>query len=98
MSLLDKRKLERYALSIPAYLKYNTVQGQESTQHITQDVSAGGAFFHSKQLLPVGTGVKVDLVLPNQVRVKMNGAVIRSNRHGIAVCFDKKYKIIPSRN
>jgi hypothetical protein len=98
MSLIDKRKMERYALAIPAFLTFNSSQEKEPVEHITRDVSAGGAFFHTYRAIPVGTGVMVDLVLPNRVRIKVGGAVVRSTLNGMAVCFDSKYEIIPSRS
>ena len=98
MSLINKRKMERYALSISAFLKFNSGQEKEAIEHRTKDVSAGGAFFHTNRSTPIGTGVKVDLMLPNRVRVKVDGAVIRSTHSGMAVSFDRKYKIIQSQN
>lgn len=98
MSILDKRKMERYPMAISAYLTFNAAQNEKAIEHVTRDICAGGAFFHASRSFPVGTDVQVDLVLPNRVRVKVDGAVIRSTQNGMAICFDNKYKIIPSQN
>lgn len=98
MSVLDKRKMERYNLAISAFLKFNVAEEKKASKHVARDICAGGAFFNSRRSVPVGTGVKVDLILPNRVRIKVDGAVIRSTQNGVAISFDNKYKIIPSRN
>lgn len=70
----------------------------------TNDICAGGAFFKTDSPLPVGSDVEVDLVLPfetlkalssDQIRVRVTGAVLRSNAEGMAVVFDKGFEIIP---
>jgi len=98
MIMLDKRKTERYALSLSAFLTSHSIPGNGKVQHVTRDISASGAFFHSHRPIPVGTEVKVDLVMPNRVHIKVDGAVVRSSLNGMAVSFDNKYEIVPSRS
>jgi hypothetical protein len=98
MPLLNKRKIERYELSIPALIIFDTEQEKEPVEHITRDISSKGAFFYVDHSIQIGSGCKVDLVLPNQVHIKVAGTIIRSAQNGIAVCFDNKYQIFSSKN
>jgi hypothetical protein len=52
----------------------------------------------------VGTEMQVDLVLPldelkkiegKRANIKLKGAVIRTGEKGMAIIFDKKYRISP---
>ena len=75
---------------------------------LTRDICSGGAFFLSNNAPAVGTGVKMNLVLAikknsfskeeKKSRIDVAGKVVRTNKYGMAVCFDKKYKIIPFRS
>jgi hypothetical protein len=67
------------------------------------DIS-GGAFFKTSAPLPLGTRVKMDLILSQdklnignraETHIDVSGSVIRTELQGIAVCFDKKYSITP---
>lgn len=95
MIISERRKVERYDLQIPALLQFE--KGQEPVEHLTRDISSAGAFFFANESMPVGTPVKVDLMLPNRVQIKVNGAVVRSIDSGMAVRFDKGHKIIPEK-
>ena len=101
----NKRKLERFKIRAPAKIIPIASGRKKSTFDLeTNNVSAGGAFFHTSQSLPEGTQVDVDVVLPldkleilrsssKQVHLKISGRVVRSETEGIAVCFDKDYQI-----
>ena len=103
----EKRRLERYELRIPAKIEVVTSdQGRETLDLFTSDICAGGAFFHTDQPLPEGTDVKIDLVLSleeikklredtSHAYIKIKGKVIRSESAGMAVCFNRNYKIQP---
>lgn len=107
MPELGKRKMERFSLELPARISITgkaKVEEPESFECITSDISAGGAFFHTDKLLPVGTEMHVDLVLPldelkkikgKRARIKVKGAVVRMGEKGMAICFDEEYKISP---
>ena len=100
-----KRKLERFSLKAPAkIIPIDSNRKKSAFDLETNNVSAGGAFFHTSQSLPEGTQVEVDVVLPldkleilrdssKQVHLKISGRVVRSETEGIAVCFDKDYQI-----
>ena len=68
----------------------------------TKDICAGGAFLSTLQPVPLGRQVKIDLVLHSKTiqsltkkraHITVKGKVIRAESTGIAVCFDKSYKI-----
>jgi len=104
---LGKRKMERFSLELPArILVVDEVKKEEpeSLECLTCDISAGGAYFHTDQPLPVGTEMHIDLVLPldelkkiegKKASIKVKGAVVRIGEKGMAICFDEKYKISP---
>lgn len=73
----------------------------------TRDVCAGGAFFRTDQVLSEGTEVAIDLVLPldelkklegRKTLIKVSGKVIRSEDEGMAIQFNKRFKMVPMTN
>lgn len=107
MNGIDKRKVERFPLELPAFLKVGDESEGETVEFVTSDVCSGGAFFPTDKPIPVGTEVKVDLVIPidqlkkieaDKVLITVAGSVIRTEKRGMAVCFDNKYKIMPIRD
>lgn len=104
----NKRRLERFDLEIPAKVKVSvSAEVEEVSDLFTNDISSGGAFFHTEQPLPEGTVVEIDLILPldkliksqkgsgQYTRVKVNGQVLRSETTGMAVSFHDDYQISP---
>ncbi|MCP4022216.1 MAG: hypothetical protein GY729_10270 [Desulfobacteraceae bacterium] len=102
----EKRLYERYEIDFPAQL---TVDKEEGTQVLkdlhTDNISTGGAFINTDQPLPVGTNVNVTLVLPldelkkikaYKVNVNISGQVIRQQKNGVVIGFDKTYLITRS--
>ena len=105
----EKRKLERFELKVRA-----KVEGLRPGQHtaplnlVTNDICAGGAFFHTGNSLPEGTRVQIDLVLPlgrlrrlikeyDEARIRVTGTVVRREPAGMAVSFNRDYKIHPQK-
>ena len=111
MSVIEKRRLERFSLKLPARLfVVDENQDKETIDLVTSDICSGGAFVETHQRLPVGTEVKIDLILPldelkkeleklkgRKTLIKVSGAVIRSNERGLAICFDERFRILPIR-
>ena len=100
----ERRKLERFSFEVPARIDVLVSGESKKTFDLpTSDICAGGAFFHTPDPLPIGTQVKIDLILDRGLRggeailahIKLGGAVLRSESTGMAICFDKSYKIIP---
>lgn len=109
MEEIEKRKLERFDLKIPAKIEVKTSDQEEEVLNLlTSDICSGGAFFHTTQPLPEGTEVKIDLVLPldklnkikddyQQVYIKITGTVLRSESRGMAIYFNEDYLIHPRK-
>lgn len=104
MSGEDKRRLERFNLGLPSQISVGTGPDQQNIDLFTRDISSGGAYFHTEAPLPVGTVVKIDLVISldelkkiesRKALIKVSGEVVRSENKGMAICFEKDYKIIP---
>ena len=100
-----KRKLERFGLKAPAQIIPIDSNREKSTfDLVTSNICAGGAFFYTSYSIPEGTQVDVAVVLPldkleilkdssKQVHLKISGKVVRTEADGIAVRFDKNYRI-----
>ncbi len=103
--MVERRRLERFELAVPASLQVISGTGdreQEFINLLTKNVCAGGAYFYTDHPLPENTLVKIDLVLSierlkkikgKQAQIKVKGQVIRSEPNGMAICFDPEYSI-----
>ena len=105
--MLERRKLERFDLSLPATIRVvapDPEREKEAINLLTKNICEGGAFFDTSQTLPQGTEVKTNLVLPLKgLKFKMiqedrsyiwaKGVVSRSEPDGMAISFRKGYKI-----
>ena len=101
--------MERFSIEIPAEIEVtSSVREQPLLNLMTKNVSAGGAYFRTKKSLPVGTEVKIDLILPlsklkkflknrEQVTVNIQGTVLRSESDGMAIGFSENYQFRPSK-
>jgi len=103
----DRRKLERFNLQlqarIEAFLKHKD-NSPVILDLVTADISAQGAFFNTEDSLEKGTRVKVDLInVPKRPKtsaikralIQVTGKVLRTNATGMAVVFDKGYRLSP---
>jgi len=103
---IERRKMERFSLELPAcLLMTNESENQESIELVTSNVCAGGAFFKTEKPLPPGIELRIELFIHldklkniggKRSRIEVLGSVIRTEKQGMAVCFDKKYKIHPT--
>jgi hypothetical protein len=103
----ERRKLERFDLRVPAKIK---MVGQHLSGKplnlMTKDICAGGAFFPTPDPFPKGAKVKIDLILDRGSRdgegrmahIKVGGAVLRLESGGMAIGFDKSYRMTPLNN
>ena len=101
--MAEKRTVERFSLRLPARVSvYKRDRDDEVMEFLSSNISAGGAFFETKQDLPVGTEVKIVLLVPmKKIRrpggkdacIKASGLIIRSEEKGFAVRFGEKYEI-----
>jgi hypothetical protein len=105
--MIKQRKMERFNLGIPATIEV-VAEGDDSGKKIlyviTKNICAGGAFFDTMSQLPNGAQVKIRLVLNlgrlrglkrRRAHLKLSGTVLRSESTGMAIHFDKSYRIIP---
>ncbi len=104
----ERRELERFKLRLPARIEVVSRVPEVEKDIInieTDNISSGGAFFHTLSPLPEGTQIKIDIVLnslklriPKNRRphIKVSGNVLRSEATGMAIRFDKEYRIIPT--
>jgi hypothetical protein len=101
----EKRKVERFSLALPTYLStVNKGKKRKSLKFITSNICSGGAFFKTEKPLSIGTDVKLNIILPldkfknvkgKTSHINISGSVIRTDQQGMAICFDKRYKITP---
>jgi len=102
----EKRKVERFDLKIETVLNVQD-EAPKSTQPmlLSRDISCAGEFLDTDNPLPIGTRVELNLLLSQhelvgkaqdeKINIFTSGRVVRTNDHGMAVEFDKLYKISP---
>jgi hypothetical protein len=103
MSAFKKRTMERYDLKMPANLTFEGEAGKQSfLKMMTKNICSGGALLETSSSLPLGTEVKIDLVLPLEqfknldapkAHIAVSGEVIRSGKSGLAICFNEHFRI-----
>ncbi|MFP4011482.1 MAG: PilZ domain-containing protein [Spirochaetaceae bacterium] len=104
----DKRRLERFSLTVPAQLRYRDRTGAEqryATQ--TRNISAEGAYFHfGEHEVPIGAQVEVELVLTferlkellnaaDRVTARVEGRILREEPDGVVVVFNQPFRFFP---
>jgi hypothetical protein len=105
MNASDKRKLERFDLKLPTKLSWlGKDKKRKSIELMTNNICSGGAYLATDSPLPKGTEIKMDMILKfdrfhefrgQQSHIDVSGFVIRTDQQGMAICFDRKYKISP---
>lgn len=106
MAETDIRKMTRFNLELTAYLSVtDNGEKDKSIALMTSNICAGGAYFLTDRPMSKGTELKMDLILEldrlhelggRQSHIHVSGLVIRTDQQqGMAVCFDRKYKISP---
>ncbi len=105
MNTKDRRALERFSLDLPALLimRDGPRDPEQRFETHTRDVSANGAFVYLERSPGMGTRVRVEMQLvidslpqlidvPEQVRLSVEGKVVRRNHQGIGIVFDAQLK------
>jgi hypothetical protein len=97
--------MERFSMEVPAWISLsNESERPNSFEAMTRDICAGGAFLITDQLLSVGTGVEMIMILSfnhsqtmenRHSRIDVSGSVVRMESQGIAVCFNNNCQISP---
>ena len=102
--MAEKRSVERFDLGLKAFVSVSDdTDESESLAMLTRDISANGVYLLTDRPLPVGTRVKVDMVLSldelkklgGKALIKTSGKVLRTETGGMAICFDRNSKILP---
>ena len=102
----EKRKDERFDLCLSAtilVISKNVAEKGKVLHLLTKDICLGGSFFVTSKLLPVGTEVRIQIVLPlhmlKTVRERKallrveKGVVLRHESNGMAIEFEKGREI-----
>jgi Tfp pilus assembly protein PilZ len=102
---IERRKMERFDLKLPTKLSLaGKDKEHKSIELMTRNICSGGAFFKTNKPLTVGTDVKLAVILPLDkfkivkhkiLYIDVSGSVIRTDQQGMAIRFDRKYKISP---
>jgi hypothetical protein len=102
---IEKRKIKRFTMALPSIVWPQTENSEMPPLYlISRDVSSNGAFFLTPTSLDAGTRVGVILFLElgastqqkaSKAQVTLNGIITRVEKEGMAVCFEKKFKISP---
>jgi len=105
MVMEEKRTYERFDLKVPIKIKLDKPETDEGEFiFTTNNICAGGAFFHTEKQIPEGMKVNLDFVISidklkefvnSQCRIIVSGEVIRRDSTGMAVRFEEDYEIIP---
>jgi len=105
MKETNRRRLERFDIALPAKVAAGPGKGENIFTLTTANVSAGGAFFKTDAVLPVGTEVLVELTLlaelfrnvkpANSTLVRLAGKVLRHERDGMAIVFSEHFHMQP---
>jgi hypothetical protein len=101
----EKRKVERFDLHIETILNVQNeaIMGKAPVL-LTRDISCTGVFLTTSNPLPIDTRVDLDLLLNQneldsgssknkRTNISTSGKVVRTNEQGMAVEFDKLYKV-----
>ena len=101
----DRRKAERFFLELSTHLcVINRNNNSKCLELVTSNISSEGAYFKTENPLSIETDVKLDIILPLEKfknvkdrisHIEVSGSVIRTDQQGMAICFDKRYKIFP---
>ena len=101
----ERREFERFDLELLARVEVETPGREiEPFSLKTSNISAGGAFFPIAEPLSEGTKVQLNLLLVveklkkltgYECHIKVKGTVVRSEEAGMAVRFQRNYKMIP---
>jgi hypothetical protein len=102
----EKRKIQRIELHAPARIEAMAKGGKKiSLQADTKDISSHGAFFLTEEPIEENAKLDIELLLSmerlldllqgkKQIRILINGTVVRTEPDGIAVRFGRRYQII----
>ncbi len=100
----EKRKVDRFDLHIETILNVQDEAIMDKVPILlTRDISCTGVFLTTNNPLPIDTKVDLQLLLnqhelssqskDKRTNISTSGKVVRTNEQGMAVEFDKLYKV-----
>jgi hypothetical protein len=90
---MDKRIRPRIPLKLAGKI---VSKDQNAVNGRTRDISSVGAYFDAENMIPEGTDVEVEVLLPveelsevkgSEAKMKVSGTVVRVEKGGVAVLF-----------
>lgn len=101
---METRKVERFDLRIETLLKVrDEAIADKPPVLFSRDISCDGVFLATDCPFPIGTNLDLNLLLSQpefssmpedeRINISTSGKVIRTDDQGMAVEFDKQYKI-----
>lgn len=104
----ERREFERLYLELPARVEAETPGKENEILSLkTSNISAGGAFLLTDKPLPEGKQAQLNLILAieklkelidSECLIKVKGTVVRSEEIGMAIRFQRNYKMISTRS
>ena len=103
---MEQRVYERFQVALPTRVEVVSSGGEQVFEARTRDISARGAFLHTRDALPEGSRVRLDFTVESeriskltgsQGLIRVEGTVVRSTPEGIAIRFDRESRILGSR-
>ena len=100
--LIDRRKQSRYTTPLRVKLEIMTVSGKHILHLCTSNVCSGGVLCDTDRIFPIGSEVKVSLLVESEgvkksmgarTLIKIKGRVARCGPEGLAIRFYKNYTI-----
>jgi hypothetical protein len=102
----EKRKMARFNLQLPTRVSVSDEDKvQKPIELISKNICAGGGFFETDKPFPLGTKLKIEVLLAHRYMkkeggdeaiIKVDGFVARSDEKGMAIHFDEHFEILPS--
>lgn len=89
----EQRRNRRFNLKFPLEL----LRAGASVMHLngeTRNVSSGGVLFQAHEPVPVGEPIEYQITLPQDVRLKCVGKVIRSDRDDTFAATLERYEFV----
>jgi hypothetical protein len=100
--LIERRKQTRYKTPLPVKLEIMTASGKHILHLFTSNVCSGGVLCDTDKIFPIGSEVRVSLLVESEgvkksmgarTLVKVKGRVARCGPEGMAIRFYKDYTI-----
>jgi hypothetical protein len=100
----EKRKVDRFDLQVETLVNvHDYTKVDNRPMLLSRDISCAGVFLATKDPLPIGTKVDLNLLLSQhelgnqsedeRINISTSGMVVRTNEEGMAVEFDQLYKV-----